>query len=234
MTNKDVSNYWSEFWEKYEFDGSLVDEQTQVARTLNKQPISKNKWDFTKSQVLEQLELKPESRLLDLCCGNGLFSEALSTKVSTITAVDISEPLIKKLNERNLPNITAQSADIRSLSFPNASFDRVLWYAGIQYLSEPDIILMLRDIRKWMDSDGLLFIGDIPDRIKMWGYFNNVTRVNAYADSLVESKPIIGTWLDREWLFNIISVSGFSKVDIVEQDKNLIYSDFRYDCIART
>lgn len=234
MTNKGSSNYWSEFWVKYEFDGLLVDEQTQVARTLNKQPISKNRWDFTKRQVLEQLELKTGSRLLDLCCGNGLFSEALSTKVSTITAVDINEPLIEKLNERALPNITTQSADIRSLSFPKDSFDRILWYAGIQYLSEPDIILMLRDIRKWMDSDGLLFIGDIPDRMRMWNYFNNDNRVNAYADSLVEGKPIIGTWLDRKWLLNIISASGFSKVDIVEQDKNLIYSDFRYDCIART
>ena len=233
MTSNDVSNYWSDFWAKYEFDGSLIDEQTQVARTLNKQPISKNGWEFTKRQVLGLLELKADSRLLDLCCGNGLFSDAFSTKVSTITAVDISEPLIQKLEERNLPNVATQSIDIRSLNYPKNSFNRVLWYAGVQYLSEPDIILMIRGIRNWMDNDGLLFIGDIPDRTKMWDYFNNYNRVNTFADSLIEGKPIIGTWLDREWLLNIISASGFSKVDIVEQDQNLIYSDFRYDCVAR-
>lgn len=232
MNNFVVSEYWSTFWSNYNFDPSKTDEHTQVARTRDKKPISSAAWEFTLSHVREQLQLDSGYKMLDLCCGNGMFTRAFSHDLAEISAVDISGDLIHQLQKQGLSNVTAFAMDVRAATFEPASFDRVIWYAGIQYLSETDIIQMLRNLRSWMTVDGVMLIGDIPDRDKMWHYFNSDLRVRAFADALLDGRPIIGTWLDREWLTNIICDAGFSKVVHQDQPENLIYSDFRFDTIV--
>ena len=79
-----------------------------------------------------------------------------------------------------------------------------------------------------------MLIGDIPDRHKLWDYFNTPDRVTAYFDGIVSQKPIIGTWLDSDWIEMLCLHAGFKKVEIIQQDTKLIYSDFRFDVLAWT
>ena len=227
------SEYWRDFWLEYTKSIDDKDEQTQVLRVRNKQPISQELWQFTIEDVMRHLPPGPQEDILDLCCGNGLFSVAYSASAKSITAVDLSPQLIKKLNDRNIPNVKGVASDIRDVSYPTGSFSRILWYAGIQYLDEPDIITMMRKIRGWLKKDGILFVGDIADRDKLWEYFNNDERQGAYFKSVEERKPIIGAWLQKEWLERLVKSCGFDEVRVIPQDSRLIYSDFRYDLRAR-
>jgi ubiquinone/menaquinone biosynthesis C-methylase UbiE len=227
------SDYWARFWSEYKTDVANKDEQSQVLRTRNKQPIDEQRWAITVDTVAAQLELEPGDCLLDLCCGNGLFTAAFSDRVARIEAVDISEPLVGRLNERKLPNAHAQAMDIRDASFAAGTFSKVLWYAGIQYIDESDIVAMIRKIRRWMTPGGVLMIGDIPERSKLWAYFNDDTRREAYFSGLEARQPIIGTWLDREWIEKLCLAAGFSEATAIPQDPRLIYSDFRFDLLAR-
>jgi cyclopropane fatty-acyl-phospholipid synthase-like methyltransferase len=232
MTQSRENEYWARFWSEYQTDVANKDEQSQVLRTRNKQPIDRERWEVTVDTVADQLKLDTDDRLLDLCCGNGLFTAAFSARVGCIEAVDISVPLVERLNERKLPNVHAEAMDIRDASFESGSLSKVLWYAGIQYIDEGDIVAMVRKIRNWMTPGGILMIGDIPERRKLWDYFNDATRREAYFSGLEARQPIIGTWLDREWIERLCIAAGFSEATALPQDPRLIYADFRFDLIA--
>jgi SAM-dependent methyltransferase len=233
MTQANESEYWARFWSEYKTDVANKDEQSQVLRTRNKQPIDSDRWAVTVDTVADQLELDASDTLLDLCCGNGLFTAAFSARVARIEAVDISAPLVERLNERNLSNVHTEAMDIRDASFEMGSLSKVLWYAGIQYIDEGDIVAMVRKIRNWMKPGGILMIGDIPEKSKLWDYFNDAARREAYFSGLETRQPIIGTWLDREWIEKLCLAAGFSEATALAQDPRLIYSDFRFDLIAR-
>jgi cyclopropane fatty-acyl-phospholipid synthase-like methyltransferase len=226
--------YWDSFWSDYQLDLASKDDQSQVLRTRNKQPIDQKKWEITIATVSEQLELCANDCLLDLCCGNGLFAAAFSSRVDHIDAVDISPVLAERLASRGLPNVAVMVSDMRNAQLPKQNFSKVLWYAGIQYIDESDIVTMVRRIRSWMRPGGILMIGDIPDRSKLWDYFNDETRTAAYFDGLAERKPIIGSWIEAAWLERLCLTAGFVSALAVPQHKELIYADFRYDLIARS
>jgi len=228
------NEHWVRFWSEYQTDVASKDEQSQVLRTRNKEPIDPQKWAVTISTVNQQMDLQINDSLLDLCCGNGLFSAAFSSRVADIEAVDISRVLTERLEARCLPNVNVTTSDMREVEFPFERFSKVLWYAGIQYIAEADIVSMVRRIRSWMRPNGVLMIGDIPDRAKLWDYFNNETRRAAYFDGLEQRRPIIGSWLDADWLKQLCFDGGFTSVDIAPQHEELIYADFRYDILAKS
>ena len=227
-------NYWAKFWSEYDFDANSTDEQSQVFRTRDRAPIEKDAWEHTVKLVANHMQFKPNDTLLDICCGNGLFIQAFCGLVESISAVDISDRLINSLKSKNIANVDAFSDDVRNISFPESSFSKVLWYAGIQYLPESDIVNFLKQLRSWIKPNGVVLIGDIPDRQKLWDYFNTRDRLDAYFDGIGSNKPIIGTWLDADWVEGLCLHAGFKKVEIIQQDPKLIYSDFRYDVLAWT
>ncbi len=225
--------YWTQFWSEYKTNEADRDRQSQVLRTRYKQPIDKETWEITLRTVSQQMELRVDDTLLDLCCGNGLFTAAFSERVAHIDALDISVELTERLAAYNLGNVSVHTCDIRDVRYPAHSFSKVLWYAGIQYIDDSDIVKMIRRIHLWMKPGGTLLIGDIPDRSRLWHYFNDDTRCAAYFDGLEQRKPIIGTWVDANWLERLCLSSGFLEAAKVPQRQELIYADFRYDLIAR-
>jgi len=228
-----MKEHWSNFWINYGKDIDNLDPQTQVLRTRNKQPISEDLWEYTLKLLESDIEIKANHSLLDLCSGNGLISEHLAKKVQSVTSVDISEGLIESLNSREISNIHTIVSDMRDVSFKSLEFDRVVWYAGIQYLKMEEIVRMFVKIREWMRPGGILFVGDIPDANKLWDYFNTPERKSVYFEGLATKKPIIGSWLTKEWLEHLAKSVGFTDVIVKDQDPKLIYSDFRFDLIAR-
>ena len=46
--------------------------------------------------AIEQLEIQPDDRVLDLCCGHGRHLEALARRNIRATGVDLSLPLLKE------------------------------------------------------------------------------------------------------------------------------------------
>ena len=121
--------------------------------------------------------------------------------------------------------------DARKAAFPSQAFEKIVIYAGIQYFSEGEIVQLFRRFYDWLSPGGKVFVGDIPDREKIWVFHNSPEREAAYFESLLQDKPIIGTWLDRKFLLNLARYAEFSKAEIVPQNDIMIYSDFRYDLL---
>lgn len=226
---KNNKNYWSNYWRNKNIKN--LDPQSQVARTRNKKPIDDFLWQKTVSKIIKNLKLKKNDVVIDLCCGNGLLATKICQEVRKIYCVDINKKLLEVLKKKKIHNLKTIHRDIAKINFEEKNFSKVIWYSGIQYFSQKDIILLVFKIYKFSMEKCILYIGDIPDQEKLWKYFNTKLRKKNYFEAIANDKPIIGTWLNKIWLKNLLHSAGFKKVIIVKQNKKFIYSDFRYDLI---
>jgi ubiquinone/menaquinone biosynthesis C-methylase UbiE len=221
------SKYWIEFWKDYTENISDGNEQTQVLRTKDKKPITQELWQFTLDEIEKEFPVQKGDKILDLCAGNGLFSRYFESKGAIVTAVDISSRLLENIS--NSKNITTINSDIRELIFEPKSFNKVFFYAGIQYLNDKEALVMIKDIYNWVEDDGILFVGDIPEEEKKFSFYNTIERQKVYFDNVLEDKEIIGNWFKKDWLDKLGKYCGFSKTKYLPQNEKLIYSNFRFD-----
>lgn len=225
----DNNDYWVDFWNKYTKNYNEQDEQSQVLRTLNKKPISDDIWEFTLTTIDNAIEPDKDDSVLELCCGNGLISRHLSSKVKKIISIDVSKELINTISQNEYPNIEAITSDIRSLSYENNFFDKVVIYAGIQYLTYSETIKLLEQIYAWLKPNGICFIGDIPDKNKLWNFYNTLEREAVYFNNTKKEIDVVGTWFEKDFFEKLGRFIGYSDTQEIVQDEKLIYSSFRYD-----
>ncbi len=176
---------------------------------------------------MSSMRLSAGHSVLDLCCGAGLFSIPISDAVSNVTAVDFAQPLVDRVNSHN----KAIQGDVIEAKFPQAKYDRVVIYAGIQYFSYRDIVRLVERIYTLLAPGGSLFLGDVPDQSRIWNFFNSPEREGVYFDTVKNEKPIIGTWIDPSWLEKLSRHLGFSKFTFIEQPKDFPYTHYRFDAL---
>lgn len=224
-------DYWTTFWRDHGANSRDADAQIQVLRTLAKQPIDEERWISTLGTVREEMRMKGGHRMLDLCCGNGLFTRHFARDCDRILAVDISPDLLRSLDELELDGVDSLQSDMRVVDFPEDTFDRILFYAAVQYLTPAETIQLFERMAVWLEPGGILYVGDVPDRTRLWNFFNNDERHATYFRNVRNGEAIIGTWFEPEWLRNLGLYAGFSQVRIIEQPDHMIYHDFRYEAV---
>jgi predicted O-methyltransferase YrrM len=228
-------NYWRDFWKS---KGDLEDSnfQVAVARTRDKKPISPEVWKQTISILSDLIPNHNYSSALDLCGGNGLFVPLLLSKSSKVTVVDINTQLLsqnlmmeKKYDLRNKEVLYVNSDAINHLKNSNNVYDFIFFYAGIQYFSESEVVVLFELMYDKLSVDGLIFIGDIPDIQYRSNYLIQSGKQEIYFDSVKRNEPLIGTWFDKGTLELLANRVGFRKIRVITQDPIMIFSDFRFD-----
>jgi SAM-dependent methyltransferase len=111
--------------------------------------------------VLDRMSLE-SGRLdaLDLGCGLGRFTRALSRRFRTVLGVDVSDGMVRDARELNpeleYPNITFVAGDGLSLPVVSASADFVLSYEVFQHMPSEDVITTnLREVRRVLRPTGV-------------------------------------------------------------------------------
>ena len=105
-----------------------------------------------------QLELDSNDRVLEIATGTGLIALEISRYVSAVTAIDISEPMIKvargKARSANIKNVDFQVEDAYALSFEDEQFDVCLIVNALHVMQQPDVVL--REARRVLKPAGRL------------------------------------------------------------------------------
>jgi phosphatidylethanolamine/phosphatidyl-N-methylethanolamine N-methyltransferase len=105
-----------------------------------------------------QLELDPSDRVLEIATGTGLIALEISKYVSSVTAIDISEPMIRvarsKARSANIGNVDFHVQDACALSFDDEEFDVCLVVNALHVMLQPE--LALREIRRVLKPSGRL------------------------------------------------------------------------------
>jgi ubiquinone/menaquinone biosynthesis C-methylase UbiE len=227
--------YWKEYWNVFPAENT-GDLQRQVGRTRNRQPVTSEMWDSTLDFVWGHMGIAPSSQVLELCCGNGMLTLPLARKVSSVMAIDFSVPLIRALTERleteKVNNVTAITGDVNRVDIPEEEFSHALMYFALQHFSEKEAIVLFERVYNALKPGGVFYIGDIPDRVKLWDFANTDEYTSIYFESVKAEAPAIGSWFLKDDLLKLSKWAGFSKAEIVTQPECQINSRYRFDMLA--
>jgi ubiquinone/menaquinone biosynthesis C-methylase UbiE len=227
---KSENNYWAHYWTTKQMSVN-DDPQKQVERTVNNMPIDQQKWAFTLKEIERVLNLTASDTFLDLCAGNGMIARPFALKCRELTAVDISDVLLKNIDEDIYPTVTVIVGDARNVSLPAEAFSKGVMYAALQYFNEREAIGIFNTIYKSMKPGGLFLIGDIPDIDRLFAFYNKPEWVTAYFDSVRNGIPAVGTWFKKEILVKMAKYIGFGNAEIISQQPELINSHCRFDLL---
>lgn len=118
---------------------------------------AKNNGLWAERGVFSRMVLKPNARMLEICCGDGFNARHFySSKASSILALDFDKDAIPHAKRYNsAPNITYLQKDVRE-GLPAGPFDNIVWDAAIEHFTEAEIDGLLGEIVHLLGSDGIL------------------------------------------------------------------------------
>jgi ubiquinone/menaquinone biosynthesis C-methylase UbiE len=157
--------------------------------------------DFQKDIIMpgatKLMGLKKGQRVLDLACGQGVFSRYLLAKGMQVEGLDVSEEFLQLARKRSKPSIQFHLADAREAdTFKESHFDAVACLLALQNMEE--IGPTFKNVARWLKPDGrFVMVVTHPcfriPRQTHWGWDEEkkieYRRVDRYASDL--SIPII-------------------------------------------
>jgi phosphatidylethanolamine/phosphatidyl-N-methylethanolamine N-methyltransferase len=146
-------------------------------------------------------DLSTTHNVLDIGTGTGLIPFYICTKVSNVTATDISPEMIHIANQKkkklNIQNIDFQIQDSYNLTFPDKSFDIVIASNLLHILYNPD--KPLNEIKRILKDNGTfiaptLCVGE-----------NTISKIIATVTGTVSGFKFVNKWSIKEFKTMLVS-----------------------------
>ena len=186
----------------------------QVCHTINGKPIAAETVALMAEELRAALELEPDDQVLDLGCGNGLFSKLLAENVTSVTGVDFSAELIRIASTHNsLGNVRFFHGDITGLGHIEAIRDRryskIVMNTGLQHFRPRTFSDILEQILPVASDAPVLVFSYVPENGKQSRFFNTVSKRLKRLYLRLTRRDIFGFWWDRQSLARTASRFGF-------------------------
>lgn len=114
--------------------------------------------------VLDLLDIKPGTRLLDIACGGGYLLRAAIRRGVEAWGVDFSGVALKQAR-RVAPEARIILADAEALPLETAGFDYVTNLGSLEHFLQPERSLL--EMRRVLKPDGLMSI-EVPNSRYVW------------------------------------------------------------------
>lgn len=226
---------WKHHWSTFPANAAHDDFFRQVGKTVGGQPITAEQFQAIVESVAENLELRADDDVLDLCCGNGIITRALTDRCGSILGIDYSEPLISTALEYNfgprVRYVLGSVLELTSFLPSEAKFDKILMYEALQHFAEDALTVLLSHVKAVSRQPLLLLLASVPDRDRIWNFYNTPERRAEYHRRKAEGTEAIGTWWSGPDLLGLLKASGF-KPRILSQPTSLHTQHYRMDILA--
>lgn len=169
---------------------------------------------YTVKEVVRILNPRPDSRILDIGCGTGLLCLALAPWVQHVHGIDVSTEMIERA-KRNLSDVFNASLSVGSIGGtgqPLGSFDRVLAYSVLQYLSgEEETLTAFREVHRVLGSHGRALLAANPDPARRSTLEQTIRTRNDNEAAERELKLVDRTlWVAPDRLVELAAMAGFT------------------------
>lgn len=118
-----------------------------------------------RDRIVELAEPRPDDHVVDLGAGTGLLTLALAPRVEELTAVDISERMLERLDDKaaadSVTNVEPLVADLRRLPLEDECATLVVSNYAFHHLDDPGKELALAEARRILRPGGRLVICDM-------------------------------------------------------------------------
>jgi cyclopropane fatty-acyl-phospholipid synthase-like methyltransferase len=204
----------------------------QVKRTVDGKPVSQEQIDMIVAAVTDGLDLGRDDVLLDLCCGNGALTTYFFQRCAGGVGVDFSEYLVevakRRFSARPEEHYVLGDALEYARSCPEpARFTRAVCYGAFMFLPAAGAAELLGALRRRFTSLGRLYIGNLPDKARMAGFY----REGQYRPGM-EDDPAspTGIWRTEEEFARLAAEQGW-KASMRRMPPDFYAAHYRYDAV---
>lgn len=130
-----------------------------------------------KKCAVKKLDITPESKAVDLCCGTGDISKLLANNfcIKEVIGVDFSGKMLEIAKRKNFDKkIKYINADCTNLPFCDDCFDIVTMFFGLRNIEDKD--KAVAEIRRVMKNNGQFLYMDFANGNKIFDFiFDKIT-----------------------------------------------------------
>lgn len=146
--------------------------------------------------------IKPHGKILDIGCGTGYpITTFLGESGFIVTGIDISENLLQKAVERNIPNTTLHLCDFFDFE-PTERFDGIIAFDSFFHFPKDKQAEIYSRVAHWLNSGGYLL-------------FTHGNKEGEISGEMFE-ETFYYSCLDTQTVHELLSDSGFEIVSSVE------------------
>ncbi len=229
---------WDEMFAKNLRHAAKTDYLKQVGHTVGGKSVSQVQFDSMVAQIIDLMQLSTDDNLLDICCGNGIFTKQLASKVKHVTGIDFCQPLVDiAIRDHGADNIDYHCMDARQLEqleqVAKKKFNKIVMYAALQHFKPQDLSLMLNKLSGFIDPKPLLFIGFVPDRKRKWFFYNTPKRKIEHIVRNTFDRDNFGHWWDSKTLDRICAPFNL-KCSFSDLPQGLHATSYRFNILIQT
>ena len=151
--------------------------------------------------VVEFLDLRPGTRVLDCGCGLGFYLRLLSHLAPDcrLQGLDSNRARLgRAVLPSNLPAVELLLGDVLHLPYQDAVFDRVILSEVLEHLA--DDLAALREVTRVLKSAGIVVI-TVPHERYPWLYDPINKTLEAFGIPAVRSGVLAGIWTEHQRLY---------------------------------
>ena len=108
---------------------------------------------------LKDLEINPDAKVLDLCCGAGQATQELVKHFQNVTGLDAS-PIAIQRAKRNVPQANYVEAFAEKMPFSDRSFDLVITNTAMHEMDSAQLQQIIEETYRILAPDGQFIIID--------------------------------------------------------------------------
>jgi ubiquinone/menaquinone biosynthesis C-methylase UbiE len=193
----------------YAFQHSDTDESRRLA-------LFEQRLDPLTKRRIERLGIGPGARCLEIGGGRGSITRWLSELVGPSGKVTATDLQVGFLGAIDATNVEVLRHDVRTDSFPEASFDLVHTRAVLMHI--PDDRAMLQRMRSWLKPGGWLLLEEpdfglwLADLDPLWSLHPQVWHKTFPNGSMSQGRSLLAQIHD----LNLADVGADAEVDIIQ------------------
>ena len=102
-------------------------------------------------------KLRPDAKVLDIGCGNGIISRYLGSKGFQVLGVDVDQKAIEYANAHNsFSNVQFKVKDVEALTVEGVEYDAIICSEVLEHLEQPSKLLQV--LSKILKPEGVLVV----------------------------------------------------------------------------
>jgi len=178
--------------------------------------IERNNFNIVFDKIKQRIKLNKNTKILDLCCGTGVFPRLYLKNLKNISyvGVDINKPFIEfartKLNHKNFMFVVHNAVNFKSKD----RFDIIIATSSYHHIQNKDKSKFLKNIKNKLNKNGVLIVYD-----KLIADYKNISKqmktgIDFYGERICEM--ISSEKLNKLQLFSLFNEMYLTSVRVEE------------------
>jgi ubiquinone/menaquinone biosynthesis C-methylase UbiE len=222
------SAYWLKIWNQHSV---AFDSPNQQVGRFKTDRYPENYIDELAAYLVKKASIKADSIVLDLCCGNGLLSNALAKHCKKLYAADISPEMIRQAQKifksSNTEFFVSEATTVHETI--KEPVDVAICYFSFQYFeSKQHAKALISSVQQCLKPGGCFYIGDIPDKNRRTLFYKGFLANLRYHLKKWLGKDDMGRFWSESELKELAASAGMQG-QLISQPETQPHSYYRFD-----